>query len=525
MTNGTNALNPLHAIHLKNGHYSDKTETHVGDLDTLLDTLFASTPKAGLALHFHGGLVSLGSAKEIVKNLTPEYETAGAYPVFFVWESGPIETIVNNLGDIAQESIFLELQRKAIEFALGKLGDAIAAKGAGPAPVDPARVARALDDWHAAGTGDPPYADYAIQSARLGAKAAAVPDALYEMEIQANLEADQRFKRVVEEVSNGLYPPGTQETLKGGGTRAATTTLMDPATLANLAIAPAPGQKGLISLAKLAVQLARVVYRITSRFIEGRDHGLYGTVVEEILRSFYGDKIGQALFWNQMKKDTADAFDRSPAQPGYEAGGLAFLERLSSRLAAGSQAPQITLVGHSTGAIYICHFFERADEILPSEVKLDVVLLAPAVDFKLFARTMKTYKHRIGGVRLFGMQDELEKADAMAQGFLPLPLARILYPHSLLYFVSGLLEGAEVDMPILGMKRFFDQTPVFDAANYPEVDWARHFFAQPPMQRTVWSIAAEGPGCSTSSRQHGDFDNDPATVESIQHVLSHGFAQ
>jgi hypothetical protein len=524
MPDAAPALDPLHAIHLENGHFSDQTETHAGDIDRMLDACFASPPTAGLAIHFHGGLVSLKSGKGIAHDLGAKYQEAGAYPVFFVWESGPVETIVNNWGDIAREPVFRELVRKGVEFALGKLGDAIGAKGTAPAPVDPARVAADLDAWYAGTDAIPPYAGHEIRPAAAGARAAAQPDYMYQMEIQANLEADPRFTTAVTEVANGLLAPAERESSKGGGTRAATSTLMDPAALVDVADQPEPGQKGLITMAKLAVRVAKVVYRVTTRCLAGRDHGLYGTVVEEVLRGFYGDKLGQAVFWNQMKKDTEDAFDPAPAPAGREAGGLALLQGLKTRLEAGHPAPRITLIGHSTGAIYICRFIERADQLLPAGVRFDIVLLAPAVDFKLFARTMADYPERVGGVRLFGMQDTVELADAMAQGGLNPTLARILYPHSLLYFVSGLLEGAEVDLPILGMARFFDRADLFTAPAYPEVDWTRAFLAQPPLRRTVWSVVAEGPGCNSSSRLHGDFDNDPPTVASVQHLLRHGYS-
>ncbi len=524
MSNTTPALDPLHAIHLENGHFSDKTETRAGDIDKLLDAYFASPPPAGLAIHFHGGLVSLTSGKRIAADLGPKYRDAGAYPVFFVWESGALETIVNNWRDIAQEPIFHELLRKVLEFALGKLGDAIGAKGAAPAPVDPAQVAQSLDAWFA-GTADTlPYADFTLRPGVVGTKAAAQPDFMYKMELQANLEADPRFKEAVEAVSNGLLPPDMQQATKGGGTRAATTTLMDPDALAEVVDTPVAGQKGMVSMAKVAWRLAEAVYRVAKRYLDGRDHGLYGTVEEEVLRGFYADKLGQALFWNQMKKDTEDAFAKEPAQPGHEAAGVVFLERLAKRLSPGVPVPRITLSGHSTGAVYICHFIERAHELLPPEVRFDIVLLAPAVDFKLFAKTMQAYPGRVGNVRLYGMQDDVEKADAMAQGAMPLALARVLYPHSLLYFVSGLLEGAEVDMPILGMQRFFEKKTVFSAPNYPEVDWARAYFAQVPTREAVWSISELGPGRNSAARLHGDFDNDLPTVQSIQHLLRHGYA-
>ena len=41
--------------------------------------------------------------------------------------------------------------------------------------------------------------------------------------------------------------------------------------------------------------------------------------------------------------------------------------------------------------------------------------------------------------------------------------------------------------------------------------------------RSVWSISALGDGLNSTSRKHGDFDNDVATLASLAHVIEHGF--
>jgi hypothetical protein len=131
----------------------------------------------------------------------------------------------------------------------------------------------------------------------------------------------------------------------------------------------------------------------------------------------------------------------------------------------------------------------------------------------------------VGGVRLFGMEDKVELKDAMAQGGLG-PFARLVYPHSLLYFVSGLLENEEEDKPdhpILGMQRFHNLKDVFDAENYPEVEKARKFFGSVPARCAVWSVAKGEKGFSTEAKAHGDFDNDKATLASVQWLLRNGF--
>lgn len=518
MPGPTAALDKLHCIHLENGCFSPDTQTQAEDIDLLLDSFATQSPTAGMVMHFHGGLVSFKSGRDIADRLTKEYQQAGAYPVFFLWESGALETVTNNLRDIGKEPIFHELVRKVVEFALGRLGGAIGGKGGSGEVVDPGQVAQEVDKWFADASGDPPYADFQLHPQAAGAKSAAVVDLEFENNVMADLEMDPRIKSALEQVQQGLLPAGQTEEAPGGGQLAAHTTLMEPKALDEILESRQPGEKGLISTAKLALAIIKLVRAVVSRFLDGRDHGLYCTVVEEIYRQMYVDKIGQAFFWNQMKKDTADAFAPS-ATPGQEPGGTEFLSRLGARLKVGAAKPRITLIGHSTGAVYICHFLEAADKHLPADIRFDIVFLAPAVDFQLFRSAMEKFRHRVGHFRMFGMTDALEKQDPMAQDFLGEKLGRVVYPHSLLYFVSGLLEGREVDTPILGMQRFFDKTDTFDREHYPEIQWARNELSD----QTVWSISDTTDGHRSTSRQHGDFDNDETTLASLRHILQVGY--
>lgn len=528
MSAAKNGLDKKHCIHLKDGHFSADTETQAADIGSLLAAYGASDSPAGLVVHFHGGLVSYASGKGIAESLTPVYKAAGAYPVFFVWEAGPLEAIFNNLGDIGQEKIFREFVRKAIDFALRRLKGGVGAKGAGGETVNSQAVTRAVDEWFEGRSTAVPFEDFTLPGVadRTRTALAAMDDAM-RIEIQAELEMDTRFLREIEAVSNGLLPPGESGSARGVGTRAATNTLMDPKALGELVDVPVRGKRGVISLMKVAAAIAKVVIRVVRRFIAGRDHGLYGTVVEEVLREFYVDKLGKCLLWNQMKKDTADAF-MEKIEPGKEPGGTMFLKALADHLAKigpGGARPRVTLVGHSTGAVYICNLLAAAGRWLPAGFKFDIILLAPAVSFERFSACMAANEKWVGGVRLFGMKDEVELKDAMAQGGLG-PIARLVYPHSLLYFVSGILEDEEEDKPdhpILGMQRFFERKDVFGATDFPEVEQARRFFAAPPQRCAVWSEVHDGNGLASASKAHGDFDGDKVTLESVQWLLRNGF--
>ena len=195
-----------------------------------------------------------------------------------------------------------------------------------------------------------------------------------------------------------------------------------------------------------------IAVRVIKRFVTKRDHGLHATIVEEILREFYLANIGGKI-WGAMKQDTADSFGPDPKLFG----GTALLTELAAA-ASVANIPKITLVGHSTGAVYISHWLQAANGIFPTQIKFDVIFLAPASTCQLLAETLSRYRHRLDGFRMFTMTDENERADR---------LVPVLYPHSLLYFVSGVVEP-DADTPIVGMQRYFDAED-YEPGEFPQV--------------------------------------------------------
>src|ERR1051325_7485668 len=104
-----------------------------------------------------------------------------------------------------------------------------------------------------------------------------------------------------------------------------------------------------------------------------------------------------------MKKDTSDAFSAAAS------GGTLILQRIRE-LAAGSPAStfdRITLIGHSTGAVFICNLIDAAAVVCP-DAKFEVIFLAPAVTHTRFAKTLENKAGMIRKFRQFGMKDILE---------------------------------------------------------------------------------------------------------------------
>lgn len=506
-------LDKLHFIHLEDGKFSSETDTQAADINGLLDE-YSKSGLGHMVIHFHGGLVSYQAGKATAERLMEHYSEAKAYPVFFIWESGVWETICNNLNDIARESIFLEIIRKVSEYTQRKLGvsDGLRTESK---QIASEQIAYQFDKWFANELAEPPSQDFELLT--LGKPTDSIAELTDEdMEfIEQDLAQDQRFQDALAR----LTPIDDSTKMLEGKAWSPDMSSMDQAALYEL-----KGTSQFEHLLPKSLQgavgmITMILLDVIKRYMKGRDHRLYATVAEEVYKAYYVAKIGKQLLWDQMKKDTADAFSED-VEPDHEPGGREFLTRLANHITDGLSVPRITLVGHSTGAIYICNFIKAAETLLPAGIKFDIILLAPAVSFDEFKTAMSTCASRVGSVCLFGMKDPVELADPMAKDFLG-PFARIVYPSSLLYFVSGILED-ESDKPLLGMQRYYVRTACYDAAHFPSVEWARGFFAS-SSHRTVWSVVDGGPGASSACESHGGFDDEDVTINSVEWLLQNSW--
>lgn len=380
-------------------------------------------------------------------------------------------------------------------------------KGQGGGLINEKQLRREFDDWFSgSGTTPPAMLSGPSPAPAAGQKGTELEEKRLAEQIEAALDRD--FKTAVEGVYNGLEAKGQDKpATKGVGSLASTDSLISPDAADMLFDRSPVKTKGLLSWAKVATFVAKVVIACIKRMSSGRSHGIYPTLVEEVLRAAYADKIGITL-WNSMKRDTADAFAK-----GEETGGFALLEELKALRDKGHSFTKITLIGHSTGAIYICHLLAAAARQLAGQ-QFDLIFLAPAVTHELFAETVTSHRQLIGNFRMFAMRDEVECKDSMV---------KILYTRSLLYFVSGLLES-EPDTPVVGMQRFINETDLFTPEKFPAIATVAAFFEAVP-QAKVWSITTGPPGTGTSSaaEAHGDFDDDEPTRDSMVDILKKGF--
>ena len=439
-----------------------------------------------LIAHIHGGLVSQQAAEGIAERLLPDYQAAGGHPLFVIWQTGLGEQLKNNWQEIVNEDAFPALVERVLQFVIGKLDQSPGERGAEVELPSRFTVEDEINQRQAAG--EAPFAEREPETPTID------PDLTpTEQDQFARLLADDA---ALASAAMKLNRPGAPE--------------LNPVLETELDQARAavdPADKGLISTALLVAAGVRTLRRTLRRLADGRHHGIYTTVVEEVGRELKGDLIG-GIIWKHMKKDSADSFDG----PGDTHGGTALLEEIT-RLHQAGHTPRLVLVGHSAGAVYVCHLLKNAATMLPAGVRFEVVFLAPACSFRLMDDALKTAGTRVASFRSFGMEDTLERKDAI------LPP---LYLSSLLYFVSALAEE-QVDLPLVGMKRYHTGAPPFDAGSFPEIQRVRERLAAFPSP-WIWSVSTLGAGLNSRAEKQGDFDNDNETMQSVAHLITHGVA-
>jgi len=489
-----------HVIHTENGKLADDTPFPV-----VRQLVEDAVERGHLVLHFHGGLVSEAAGRATAEFLKPKYEAAGAFPIFPVWEAGLLETLRNNLDKVAKELFFRLLFKRVMRIATRKFAQDDAGRSSTTLPIiDLTAEEDAFD--RALNLADPTQ----LPTAPVPNPGMVELSDAEMLSLELELAADPVLTQATAEVSAALR--SEQEIADDLASRSAsapvlgsTKTLMDPSALDRMLVRDSPGARGVVTIWKVAKAVVKIAARVVKRYIQGRDHGFRATITEEILRAFYVGNIG-GFIWETMKEDTKDHFKEGPELHG----GTAILSVLREQLQAGKE-PRVTLIGHSTGAVFIAHFLEAARRTLPASMKFDVILLAPASTFRLSAGGISGNRDLIGGLRVFAMTDTNERANR---------LVPVLYPHSLLYFVSGVVEE-ETDMPLIGMQRYYDRSR-YKASDFPTLErFRQHMDAV--TDSIVWSVA-EGPdGRRSSAVKHGDFDNEENTVESVQHILRQGF--
>ncbi|WP_295884629.1 alpha/beta hydrolase [uncultured Thiohalocapsa sp.] len=484
MSNTATILDPRHYVNVgPNGSFRASGSLHTSPED--IRALFAelrTTDTDRMVVHFHGGLVGEDQGLAGAVQLLQDYYAASrAHPVFFLWETGAIETLLRNLRDIHDTELFRRLIALLAKKLAKYVGVSVGAKGVGQEP-DDADIASELAK-------ERPFEDLDTAAATGARGGAALPERQLaqqlEHEIDIELSADPELRRMLHDRDQGA------ERLREG--------LAEPA---------APGAKGIISTAAAAAALARVLARCIGRWMQRRDHGFYPTLMEEAVRELYLDDFG-AWMWGNMKSVAEQMWLPNGPELGPDSHpGRLFLDELA---ALQRERPdfKVDLVGHSAGSIAICHLLEaNAARNIGVRIR-NVIFLAPAVRSDLFHNAVVQAPERCRRLRIFTMQDAREREDN---------LVPFVYTRSLLYLISGVLEPDQADCPILGMERFLSgKAPYDDKLLVAVADCLK----APGADRLVLSDTddAAPPGLRSAAIKHGGFAQDRATMLSVRSLI------
>jgi hypothetical protein len=456
---------------------SGRMTTTPADIDAIFDHL-ESTGRSKLALHFHGGLVSEGAGLDVARRVAPVYASAGSHPVTFVWETGLIETISRNLTRVHSTKLFMKLLTYVVRHVAKRVGGGVGAKGPGEELTEE-EILREI-----AGEAAFDQFDAGARGGAQGLHESELPvvrDEI-ELEVQAELESDDELL--------DLLDSGMAETEH-----------LRPEVLDS----DAPGARGVIGTARLAKAVAAVAYNVLRRYTRGTDHGVYPTVVEEILRGLYLAEFG-GWVWHGMKDAAREMWlpNGSVIDDASHAGTY-FIERVSTYQQT-HPGFVLDLIGHSAGSIAICELFRAiAERGTPLAVR-NVVFLAPACRADLFVSEILRPQGRFESFRMFTMRDDLEVRDRLVPR---------VYTRSLLYFIAGVLED-EPGAGILGLHRQLSGRTPYDTVDYAE---AREWLEQ--SNRLVLSATGDATaGLATDAIRHGDFDDDERTLRSLKAIIS-----
>lgn len=468
-----------HVVHLADGKCQDDT-----DLSLIVRT--ALQHERGILINVHGGLVSYKNALSSARPLFAAYSNK-ANPIFIVWETGILESPLNNIteifGRIAEKRLFKWILRKILS----------SPKFVGFAELDGVEDGSLL------------IRDEDVQS------------------LANEIQADPEAWEAMQEAKDDYYAAQHQRIpLKSQGLVGAINVeiaaVVDPSTAAELFGEGAATNE--LSWPFNWLELSRKILIISlnawqrRRAGRGRDGEGHWDIVEEVLREFYVGDVGANIWWRPMKKDAEDAFS------GAGAGGTKLLVELDKQIKATGKRPQITLVGHSAGSIFICRLLDKAKEVMPDQA-FDVIFEAPAVTCKDFASTIG--KHvtglnppRIRKFRQFGMRDADERSEIMK------PFLSRIYHGSLLYFVSNVLEH-DYDVPLVGMERFFSKSDTYDRSRSASSIRACRAYLYPPngKSRVDWVTLDDIPADERPRPQlkHEHFDSHQYFIGKVMQAL------
>jgi hypothetical protein len=334
----------LHHIDLWEGQFYPGGTTS-DDLIRAFDNFQTSKLNNHLCVFFHGGLVSRSEGLDTASRLIGDYTNAGAYPFFFIWNSGLLDALKSKMQQYDNPLFWIivnftfRIVARKIKAALDNKRLRPPAKGRSLKQL--ATLARAYDQAWGKRAG-----------AQLGC---------------SQRELDQ-FARFIANAEKAL-PVGRRMF-----------------TRANLFGPENP--------------LARILYRLNT----GHDHWVYTTIIEELLIAAELAAFVRNKIWLQM----VSFIDRS-FKSGSTAGGTAFVDHLCNSWANNPTLRVTLIghsMGSIYVQRMIEALNARLPE--GSTAQLEVILLAAAISFARMNATLSVLRKRVSGLRVFALNSMAE---------------------------------------------------------------------------------------------------------------------
>lgn len=206
------------------------------------------------------------------------------------------------------------------------------------------------------------------------------------------------------------------------------------------------------------------------------------------------EKITQPLgysLWHEMRSDADVAFASQTAA------GTHFLRVLRDALRrAGRAAPQLHLVGHSAGSIWLGHLLQRWQALDGPAIR-NLILFAPACTLDFFSERIAPalQDKTVQELHHFLLDDRHEQDDNVAA----------IYRKSLLYLVSRAYQSRKGAQPIVGMEKY-QQALQAELQRLRLAQRVRHYNTRDHADMTA-------------SASHGGFDNDPRTMNAMLRLV------
>lgn len=238
---------------------------------------------------------------------------------------------------------------------------------------------------------------------------------------------------------------------------------------------------------------------VEDAFRKGRFKGWGDT-----LRGKFYDLIDEAVelgarglgrpVWGQMKQNAARATE------GEDGGARLVAAQIANLFATMDPRPELHLVGHSAGSIFLGHLVPHLVE--QGLTVKTFTLYAPACTTDLFKeKVLPHLEESIDRLTIFNLTDKTEQDDTVTSA----------YNKSLLYLVSESLERKR-KTPLLGMETYLTKDP-----KIRQVLGKRVFENE---KSVAYSVG--GPKSiklTSQSTAHGGFDNDEDTLNSTLRII------